>query len=141
MEEALENGKESSHSAHANGIEYSEASNIHQFHLHPHFPKPFFSEPTPIKSLCSTHPAWTPATTPLTPQALHFLPRSVNTLQSVSNYCSPQNMYLSPTHSGSVFSQWPVYYLHFPLPHLTMILSHATSFTKLFIAVTNIFIF
>jgi len=64
---------------------YSEASNNYQFHLYPRFPKPFFSETTPIKFLCSTLLAWIPEATHLTPQTLHFLPRSVNTLQSISN--------------------------------------------------------
>lgn len=73
----------------------SETSNNYQFHLYPHFPKPFFSEPTPIKSLCSTLLAWIPEATHLTLQVLHFLPRSVNTLQSISNYSSLQNTYLS----------------------------------------------
>jgi len=90
---------------------YSEASNTYQFHLLPHLSKPFFSAPTPIKYLhCSTLLAWIPEATQFTPQALHFLPCYVNTLQSISSYSSPQNMYLSPRHSGTVFSQWPVPY-------------------------------
>ena len=63
---------------------YSEATNNYQFHLHPYFPKPFFSVPTTIKSLCCTLEAWIPEESCLTPQALHFLPHSVNTLQSIS---------------------------------------------------------
>jgi hypothetical protein len=66
-------------------LHYSEASNNHQFHLHPHFPKPSFSVCAPITSLCSTLLASIPEATHLNPQTPHFLPCSVNTLQSISN--------------------------------------------------------
>jgi hypothetical protein len=55
-----------------------QASINYQFHLHPHFPKPFFSVPTPNKFLCSRLLAWISEATHLTPQALHFLQRSFN---------------------------------------------------------------
>jgi hypothetical protein len=57
-----------------------EASNIYQFHLHPHFPKPFLCDAKPIKSVRSTVVVWILEALNITPKALYFLPSSVITL-------------------------------------------------------------
>ena len=107
-----------------------------------HVPMPFLCDAKPVKSVCITVLVWIPEALNITPKALDFLPGSVITLQSISSYCSSQDMYLPPRHSGTAFSQWPVPVLVILFTATSQIdFTPMTYFTITVIAVTHVFIY